>query len=74
MGGECGTHGREERCVWSFGNRDFGDNMEDLSIDGGQIKITFNEITEGINWSPLAHDRDSWRAVVNTAMSKDVFS
>jgi hypothetical protein len=27
-----------------------------------------------MNWISLALDRDSWRAVVNTVMNKDVFN
>jgi hypothetical protein len=36
MGGACGTHGGEERCIQSFGGGHLKerDHLEDLGVDG----------------------------------------
>jgi len=33
------------------------------------IKITFREVGDGVDWLELVHDRDRWRALVNTVMN-----
>jgi hypothetical protein len=34
------------------------------------IKMDLREIWDGMDWIDLAQDRDQWRALVNTAMSR----
>jgi hypothetical protein len=61
------------KCVRSFGNLKGADSLKDLRIYRDRIKTIFNEIRTGaMNWISLALDRDSCRAVFNTAMNEVV--
>ena len=41
MGGECGTYGREEKCIQNlgWGNLNERDHLEDLGVDEDNIKM-----------------------------------
>ena len=55
--GFCSGHLRERK------------HLEDLGVDGDNIKINLLEMTwGGIDWIDLAQDRDRWRALVNAVM------
>jgi hypothetical protein len=44
--------------------------LGDPGIDGRIIlKWIFKKWNEDMNWIELAHDRDSWRALVNAVMN-----
>jgi hypothetical protein len=77
VGGTCGTHGRGEECVKGFmrkpeGNRPLGRPRRRWE-DG--IRMDFRETGWGsVDWIQLAHDRDRWRALVNTVMNLRVLA
>jgi hypothetical protein len=41
------------------------DNLEDLGLDGDNIKMDNKKIGWGVNWIGLGQDIDKWQAVVN---------
>jgi hypothetical protein len=53
--------------LWSR-NLNERDHSEHLGVDG---KIILERILgcEGVNWVHMVHDRDQWRALVNTVMN-----
>jgi hypothetical protein len=75
VGGTCGTHGRGEECVQSFGrkarkNRPLG-RPRCRREDG--IRMDLRETGWGsVEWIQLAQDKDWWKAVVNTVMNLQV--
>ena len=43
--------------------------MEDLSLDGDNIKLDVQEVgCGGMDWIQLDQDRDRWRELVNAVM------
>jgi hypothetical protein len=60
----------DEKSIPNFGRKHEGKNhLEDLSIDGENIKIYSMELGwEGVDWIKEAQNTDQWRALVNTAM------
>jgi hypothetical protein len=51
------------------------DHLEDVDIDGwkNNIRIVLREKGwEGVDWIPLAQDRDQWQALVNIVMNLSV--
>jgi hypothetical protein len=78
VGGACGSHGRGEECVQSFGGKPERKNhLEDQGIDGtmgsewilGRLSGRY-----GVEWIQLAQDRGRWRALVNTVMNLRVLA
>jgi hypothetical protein len=70
MGGTCRTYGRNSYVIL-FGKserkRPLGRPKRRLEDN---IGMDLREVEwEGVNWMHLAHDRDQWRAVVNTVMN-----
>jgi hypothetical protein len=67
MGEACIVHGDDEKCVQNSGKRPKGrDHSEDLCIDW---KIILKWNLKEIGWEVVAHNRDQWRALVNTVMN-----
>jgi hypothetical protein len=68
MGGACGIYRGKEKCIEGFsgGNLKERDQMEDLGVDGRNLK----EIEwEGVDWTHLSYNRNNSQAVVNTVMN-----
>jgi hypothetical protein len=67
VGRACHTYGRQERCIQGLVGRPLGrprHRWED------NIKMNLQEVGwGGMDWTDLAEDRDSWRAVVNAVMN-----
>jgi hypothetical protein len=61
MGGTCNTHGRDVKCVQSFGPKHLKGrgHLEDLRVRGRMI-INWNFLREDVDWIHLARDRDHW--------------
>jgi hypothetical protein len=53
-------------CRWTGG--EVGNHSEDRGIHGTIVSFKM-VLTEGVDWIHLAHDRDRWRALVNTIMN-----
>jgi hypothetical protein len=68
MGWACSTHGRKMPTKLWLEKLKERDHSEDLSVDGKIILkwILFLEVVYCIH---LPHDRDLWRAFVNTVMN-----
>jgi hypothetical protein len=49
----------DEKCTHHFSQATWEDNEMDITETG----------FEGVDWMHLAHDRDQWRALVNTVMN-----
>jgi hypothetical protein len=45
------------------------DHWEDQDVGGWTILKCILERWDGMDWIDLAHDRDRWRALVNTVMN-----
>jgi hypothetical protein len=59
-----------EHRVW-WGKLSAGDHMEDPGLEWRIIlKWIFDKWDGGIDWFDLDQNRDKWRAVVNTVMSR----
>jgi hypothetical protein len=43
--------------------------LEDLAVDGYNIKMDLNVVDGVVDWINLAGDWDMWRAIVNALMS-----
>lgn len=69
-----GTYGGEDKCVQgSGGNVWWEEPLEHLGLTGDNTKIDPKRTGwEGMDWLHLAHDKDEWPAVVNTAMTFQV--
>jgi hypothetical protein len=53
-----------------WGNLREGNNLGDLDVNGRIIlKWIFEKWVGGMDWIDLAHDRDRWRAVVNSVIN-----
>jgi hypothetical protein len=66
------AHLGERRNAYSFwwGNLKERDRWEDVDIDGDYFKIGRKAREwESLDFKILAQDRESWQAVVNTAMN-----
>jgi len=72
MGGACGTHGREERCILGLVVRPKGESpferprcrLED------NIKVDLQKVGLGdMNWMDTPQDRERWRALLNAVMN-----
>jgi hypothetical protein len=60
-------HGREMHTKFWEESLKERDQLEDLGIDGGNIKMVLKEIGwESVDLIHLAEDRDQWWAFVNT--------
>jgi hypothetical protein len=69
MGGACGTHGSNNKCVQNFVVEAWRRSFRRLRLSGDSIKIDLNEMgCEGGDWIHLARVTDLWRALVNTVM------
>jgi len=45
-------------------------HLEDLGVDGANIKINLQEVRwGGMDWTDLAQDRYRWRALVKAVMN-----
>jgi len=56
--------------VYWGGNVKERENLGGLDVDGRVIlKWNFRNLVGGMDWIDLAHDRDSWRAVLNAGMN-----
>jgi hypothetical protein len=61
--------GRGEVCT-GLGKLRERDHLEDLCIDGDNIKMGLQEVgCGGMDWIELAQDRDRLRALVNAVMN-----
>jgi hypothetical protein len=70
LGREYSTYGEKKNTFLSENVRE-GDHLEDLGVDGGVMGI--KEIGwVDVEWIHLAHDRDTWWAVVNTVTNRRV--
>jgi hypothetical protein len=45
------------------------EHLEYLGVDGRKILQSIFKKHEGLDWIVLGHDRDMWRAVLNTVMN-----
>ena len=62
------TEGIDTQFLWGVLGE--GDQLEDLGVDGRIIlRWIFRKWDWGTNWIDPTHDRDRWRALVNTVMS-----
>jgi hypothetical protein len=53
-----------------LGNLKGRDHLEDLGVDGKDIRMDVREIGwEGVQWIHLDQDRDQWWDVVKTVMN-----
>ena len=53
-----------------WGNLRERDHGEDQDVDGRILKMDLEEVGKGCgDWTGLAQDRDSWRALVSTVMN-----
>jgi hypothetical protein len=71
MGEECGTYGRQYRCIQDFGRGDLmeREHFEDLGLDGRIIlKMFFKNLDGGVDWIVLAEDMERWWAIVNAIL------
>jgi hypothetical protein len=72
MGRACSTNGETKNAYMIFvikreGTRPLGKSRSSC-VD--KIKMDLREIEwDGMDWIDLAHDRDQWRALVNTVMN-----
>jgi hypothetical protein len=75
MGRECGTCGRRERCVQSFGREVLWKESLERPRHKWEddIKMDLQKVGRvGIDRIDLARDRDRWRAFVNAALNLGV--
>jgi hypothetical protein len=46
------------------------DHLEDVGVDGRiTLKWIFMKWDGGVDWIYVAHDRDTWRAILNAVMN-----
>ena len=68
--------GRHERCVYTgfcWGNLTEEDHVEESGVDGRIIlKLTINELGEGIDWNELVQNGDRWCVIARAVMSPRV--
>jgi hypothetical protein len=76
VGTACGTHGRGEKSVQSFGGKSpERDHLQDQGIEG-RIRRDLRQTGwgVGVEWIHLAQDRDRWWALVNVVMNLQVLA
>jgi hypothetical protein len=72
MGGECSTHGRDEKYIKNLIGKPEGKRPRGRRRCGSEdnIKMDLREIGwKVVDWIHLAQDRSRWRALVNTVMN-----
>jgi hypothetical protein len=71
VGGACGTHGRGEEYLQSFGGKARRKvHLKDHGVDGRMgSKWTLRRLVGRVEWIHPAQDRDHWGAVVNAVMN-----
>ena len=58
------------RKVFWYGNLRERDRLEDQAVDGWKIlKWICKKHGGGVGWIDLAHDRDTWRSLLNEVMT-----
>jgi len=62
MGGSCGTHSAEGKCIQCVGCKTSeNDHVENLRIEGGDIlKLILKKQCGKMDWIHLDQDRDRW--------------
>jgi hypothetical protein len=68
VGGVCGTHGRGEKSVQSFGGKETTWKTKAL-MGGWDQDVSYGDWLRSVEWIQLAQDRDRWRVLVNTVMN-----
>jgi hypothetical protein len=68
MGSACGTYGAVPTWNW-WGNQKERDHLEDTGLRReNNIKMNLKTVVwVGVSWTHLPHDKDKWRALLNTA-------
>jgi hypothetical protein len=76
VGSACGTHGKGEKSIQSFGGKDRKKEItrKTKAYMGKWVRLDLREIGLGVDWIRLAQDRDRLRAVVNAVMNRCILA
>jgi len=74
------TYWKQEKCIQGFGQVGDGggglrerDPLEDVVIDGGNIKMHLREMGwGGMDWITVSQDRDRWWSVTKAILNPQV--
>jgi hypothetical protein len=72
MGGACGAHGGDEKCIKILVRKPEGKRPLERPRRRyeNNIKMSiWEKCSGGVDWIHLAQDRDRWRALVKTVMN-----